>query len=145
MGVEHKMVIITKTSINEVGNNMEKINNSNHIWNIIINEINNTTIEVETKRLNKKNGVWFSVSLSNDNLIIDKSKNKPSSSFKYQRRIDKKEFSKISPYYYQWKNKEKPRSYLSNHSKNTSYILAIINYYEEIIERKSTTHKNHAE
>jgi len=114
---------------------MEEINNEfNHIWDSIINDLFNKTIDIQTIKLNKENGIWFSVGSMNDKLIIDKSINKkPSSKISNQRIINKNEFLNIYQYYILWKNKEIERNILRNKSKNTSYILGIINYYKEAV------------
>jgi len=110
-------------------------NNLNSIWDIIINKINKKIIEIQTIKLNGEMGIWFSVNILNNKLIIEKSINNiPSSKLKHPRKINKNEFLNIYQYYFKWKNREINRYKLRNKSRNTSYILSIINYFEKIIE-----------
>jgi hypothetical protein len=72
---------------------MEINQNLDYIWDTIINEIKNKTIEIQTKKLNGELGIWFSVNVFNNSFIIGKSiNNKPSTKLKTQRIIEKNEF-----------------------------------------------------
>jgi len=117
---------------------MEQIYDLNDIWSFITSKLKN--IEIQTKKLNKEIGLWFSVNIIDENIIISKSiKNKPSSKIKNIRNITKNEFCNIYPYYQEWKNNKISRAKIRNISQNTSYIFAIINYYETIIEKGHCT------
>jgi hypothetical protein len=111
---------------------MEIKKNMDFIWDNIIKKIDNRTVEIQTKKLNGEMGVWFSVNVFNDSIIIGKSIiNSPSSKLKNQRIISKNEFLNVYQYYSNWKNNEIKRTFLKNLSQNTSYIFAIIHFYDK--------------
>jgi len=109
--------------------------NNNYIhnlWERIISNLVSKPIEIQTILLNSKEGIWFSAnSIYGDVIITKAQKNKPSSKIKYPRKISEYEFIKLYPYYCKWKTKDVKREYIRNLSKNTSYIFALINYFEK--------------
>ena len=124
---------------------MEIKKNMDFIWDNIIKKIDNRTVDIQTKKLNGEMGVWFSVNVFNDSIIIGKSIiNSPSSKLKNQRIISKNEFLNVYQYYSNWKNNEIKRTFLKNLSQNTSYIFAIIHFYDKWIE-SGTAHNQFVE
>jgi len=100
------------------------------LWKRIVFELSKTK-EISTVRRGKTEGIWFSANSINDNVIITESKiRKPSSKLNGTRKIDGKEFLKIYPYYQLWKEGKVSRTIMQRLSLNTSYILALINYFE---------------
>ncbi len=104
----------------------------NDLWEKAILKFELGTMEIKTKRLNSTEGLWFSIISENDVLIISAAKiNEPSSKLKNSIRLEKDDFKKIYPYYVQWKNGDILRKSVRKISRKTSYIFALMNYFEE--------------
>jgi hypothetical protein len=99
------------------------------LWENIVSvlELDFKPIEIQTMG----EGLWFSVRSKDGIVLIDKSHiNKPSSELNGTRKINEKEFLEIYPYYQSWTKEKSFRKAMQELSRNTSYILALINHFE---------------
>jgi hypothetical protein len=99
------------------------------MWNCITSSLTQQPVEIETVRLDGRNGVWFLASFEQNEILIDKATVHQPSGVNQQRRISEIEFRTIFPYYFQWKNGTCPRNVIRDMDENTSYIFAIIDYF----------------
>ena len=104
---------------------------SSNLWKRIISELSKA-MEIPTIRRNATKERWFSACSMNNTIVINGSKvNKPSSKLKCARKINEKEFIEVYPHYQPWKDGKESRVFMRELSQNTSYILALINHFEE--------------
>ena len=102
-----------------------------NLWKKIVSELYSKPAEIQTIRLNNSKGVWFLASSRYGIIEINKSQvNKSSSKLKNTRKINKKEFIELYPYYKPWKEGCSRKS-MQGLSLNTSYILALISHFEK--------------
>lgn len=102
--------------------------NSKIVWSKIINDLSLNTKEFKT--LGK--GLWFLASIvDRKKIFVQYAKiNSPSCNLTIGRSISEDDFEYVYSYYERWKNGEKGIRYLiSRKSRNTAYILTLINAY----------------
>jgi len=110
---QKETIIKNNTFTSDIGN----------LWKRIVLELTQP-IDIQTIA----RGFWFSACSRDGKILINKSKKEKSSDLTEERKIDEKTFSKVYDGYYKRCISTKDRSKLS---KDNSYILALINHFEE--------------
>jgi hypothetical protein len=101
------------------------------LWNTIIKELSQNTVEVKTYQLKGIKGFWFSVKFDGSDIVIDNAiYNSPSTRLQSKRKLKEPEFIKMYPYYEKWLDESISRTKLRDESKNTSYIFGLIKRFE---------------
>jgi len=100
--------------------------NGEVLWNTVISGLSSSREEIQTTT-----GLWLRASSHDGRLYIDKAiDNMPSSKLSMQRAISKKDFLFVYSYYERWISGEKGvRHEVSRKSRNTAYIFALINRF----------------
>ena len=103
-----------------------------HVWDKIMISLENNPTEISTITQNDREPLWFKAFVKNSHIIIENAEiHRPSTNLTNRRRITKKDFLLIYPYYRRWINGEIGiRNEVRDLSVNTSYIFALIVKYE---------------
>ncbi|MEN0648120.1 hypothetical protein NSQ82_03580 [Caldifermentibacillus hisashii] len=100
--------------------------NGEALWNRITSCLSSSGEEIQTTT-----GLWFSASSRDGKLYVDRAiYNSPSSKLSMKRTISKKDFLFVHSYYDRWvKGEMGVRQEVSRKSRNTAYILALIDKF----------------
>jgi hypothetical protein len=102
------------------------------LWSKIVSSLRQNPHEIETIKLDRSPGIWFSASVENNAIVVDNAvANAPSAIIRGARMIFEDEFIKVFTYYEPWINRRCPRGKIRNKSMNTSYIFALIHHYKD--------------
>lgn len=133
-------IIIDKSVVNFINKHKAKPGNDtyeresesyNALWKKVIQNLFHYHREIQTINQNGTKSKWISVSSDDMNVYVDKAKlNTPSSSITLARTINRNEFVKLIPLYYQWRNGNITREEAKGGSMNSSYIFALINHFD---------------
>jgi hypothetical protein len=102
------------------------------LWGKIISSLKEKSTEIATVPSNNKKPLWFNAYYENENIYVQNSMiNNPSTKMSQTRKISKKDFETVYPYYIRWaKGETYLRQEVRELSRNTAYIFALIAYFE---------------
>lgn len=104
-------------------------------WKTITQSFNNEILEFPTVPIIKREPVWFSAYIEDDEIMINQAlHHKPSSQLKYKRALNYKDFQKVLPLYYMRKNGEQVSKELTEATVNQVYFLSLIKHVYDIDE-----------
>lgn len=108
--------------------------NGEEMWDTVFKALSNSVIELPTIPSTNRKPLWLQAYIDNGVLFVDSAKNNmPSSNMKKRRKITKKDFLTVYPYYHRWAKGERfLRQQVRLLSRNTAYIFALIANYEKI-------------
>ena len=110
---------------------------SNHqdaemLWQYIVSELSVFPQDIQTILQDASNGIWVHARVNDGNVEIYKAKdNKPSSSLRSPCYITKSEFIAMHPIYYQWREGKITRADVTQESRKSSYIFALIHKFDD--------------
>ena len=106
--------------------------NADSTWSNIITQLKENDEEIRTVPSNNREPLWFNAYVENENLYVQNSiRNNPSTKMSQRRKISKKDFDTVYPYYHRWANGERHlRQKVRTLSRNTAYIFALIAHFE---------------
>ena len=97
-----------------------------NLWEMILQNLTNNPRDLQTINKTKRPGIWFYAEVNGETIHVQKARNhRPSSNFKYNHILRKKDFDLMYPIYLRRQNGEE----VSNESKisfNRVYIYSII-------------------
>jgi hypothetical protein len=98
-------------------------------WNIIINKIKDSRIELSTVPKVNKTPLWFSATTDGDRIFISEAVvNRPSSRLSMQRKLKYSTFEKIYPLYLRRENGEQVSKEVASITVNSVYYYAVIKH-----------------
>lgn len=101
-------------------------------WNKIIATLRDTHMEISTVPSNNRKPLWFAAYVENGDLYVQNATiHKPSTNISQRRKITKRDFETVYPYYHRWASGETYlRQEVRTLSRNTAYIFALIVEFE---------------
>jgi len=104
---------------------------ADELWKNIIISLSQSPQDICTVTRYGSGGKWIHAKVINNTILVNKAKhNTPSSNMASERTINKTEFTKLYPLYYQWINGNITREQAKGNSMNSSYVFALINKFD---------------